>query len=183
MTRSADGCRCVICDLANGHSGRPAFDETLIANIGEHGWGVIMIPAGPASEGWAFTVGLWHTHGLPDLAMFGLDINVMQSCLNLAVDRLLAGTPATAGTRVEGVLTDYPVLLENADPAWYRAFFGTALGFYQATTGLRFLQALWPDNAGVFPDELTFDQRLRDRQPSLWLHPLDHAPGPWAGQF
>jgi hypothetical protein len=80
----------------------------------------------------AFTVGLWHTHRLPELAIFGLDSHVMKTCLNLTAGQFLVGTSAATETRAEGALTGYLVLLKTTNPAWHHAFFGTALGFYQA---------------------------------------------------
>ena len=112
-----------------------AADTRLVANIGEYGWGVIMIGADDVSEGWAFTVGLWHSHRLPELAMFGLDITKTKTCLNLLAGRILDGESAVAETRVDGVLTNGPVLLKDVEPDWHRAFFGTAGGFYRATRG------------------------------------------------
>ena len=106
----------------------------------------------------------------------------MKTCLNLLAGRILAGKQAIAETMVDGVLTNSPVLLKDVEPDWHRAFFGTAGGFYRATRGVQFLQALWPDENGLFPGEADFAPQLRERQPLLWQHPLEHPKGPWTEQ-
>ena len=73
-------CRCVLCHDYGDEIG-PVTEQTIV-QVRESGWQVMMIPADDDSPGWAFTIGLWHSHGLPELAMFGLDVYDMQVCLN-----------------------------------------------------------------------------------------------------
>lgn len=183
MTVDEPPCRCVICRDYGDRAGRDAVDARLVANVTEHGWGVIMIGADEASEGWAFTVGRWHSHRMPELAMFGLrDLTVMKTALNMLGNQLVSGHRASPGGLIDGVIADYPVLLQRVEPAWQPVFFGTARGFYRATASVPFLQVLWPDKAGRFPGEDGFAKPLADRQPWLWLPIGGHPPGPWADQ-
>ena len=183
MPRPGSECQCVICRAREGVGSRTSFDERLVGNIAEYGWGVVMIGPDASSEGWAFTVGLWHTHRIPELAVFGLDLAVMKTTVNLTGHRLVDGAPATAGTRIDGVLNDFPILIQEADPLWHGVFFGTALRFYGETALVPFRQVLWPDKTGTFPHESGFAAQLAIRQPSLWLHPLEHDDGPWTAQL
>ncbi len=160
-----------------------AVDTRLVESVAEHGWGVVMIGAQESNPGWAFTVGLWHSHRLPELAMFGQrNLNVMKTGLNLLGNQLLDGLAATPGTRIDGVIDGYPVQLREVNPEWHPVLFGTALGFYRATAAVPFRQILWPDTAGVFPDEEGFPPQFLDRQPLLWLSTTEHPQGPWTAE-
>lgn len=160
-----------------------AVDARLVANVTEHGWGVIMIGADEVSEGWAFTVGLWHSHRLPELAIFRLrDLAAMKTGLNLLGHQIASGQPAGPGSLINGVIADDPVLLQRVEPAWQLVFFGTAHGFYGATASVPFLQVLWPDKVGRFPGDDGFAKPLADRRPSLRLPMSQHPAGPWAAQ-
>ncbi|MGI5288188.1 DUF4262 domain-containing protein [Nonomuraea polychroma] len=72
-------CRCIICEPVNDPLNR--FQEAMMGYIGEHGWGVSDIADDDIGPGWAYTVGLWHTFGLPEVATFGLDTDLRQSAV------------------------------------------------------------------------------------------------------
>lgn len=155
-------------------------DRKLAEDVRRVGWGVIMIPEDDISAGWAFTVGLWHTFRVPEVAVFGLDTAVMHPMLNAVGEEVRAGRPPAVGDRVEGVLDGgYRVEFAEVRDEWQPVFFGTALRFYGDASGVRFLQCLWPDQAGRFPGEDGFASGLAELQPHLWLDRASHPEGPW----
>ncbi|MCO6009990.1 DUF4262 domain-containing protein [Actinoallomurus purpureus] len=137
-----------------------------------------MIAGDDKGPGWAFTVGLWHTHRSPELAMFGLDVGNMKTCLNALGGQIAAGAHAEAGQECQDVIEGYPVVLKAVDYGWYRVFFGTALAFYRRPP-LPYLQVVWPGSDGSFPWDPRYPEHHRDLQPQLWLAPADHPPGVW----
>lgn len=172
-------CACLVC-RDHGRKGLDAVDRELVKDVRRLGWGVIMIPEDDISAGWAFTVGLWHSFQVPEVAMFGLDTDVLHPVLNAVGELVREGRAPAAGDRVEEVLGGgYRVLFADVHADWPKTFFGTALGFYRDTEGLRFVQCLWPDKAGKFPGEDGFAEGLADLQPHLWLDRARHPEGPW----
>ncbi|BCJ47588.1 hypothetical protein GCM10010168_19460 [Actinoplanes ianthinogenes] len=152
-----------------------ALDARAIDNIRRYGWGVTMIPEDAQGPGWAYTIGLWHSHGTAELAMFGLDVNAMKACLNNLAAR--AGTLGADQVHHE-VIERHPVHLKPIDQRWYRAFFGRAMGFYRRPP-VPFLQVVWPDRDGHFVGEPDADPALEHRQPQLWRLPEEHPQGVW----
>ncbi|MGY6027040.1 DUF4262 domain-containing protein [Streptomyces spinosirectus] len=173
MPADRTACHCVICqDLGDLD---PRTQLTVDA-IGEHGWQVVMIPADDHGPGWAYTIGLWHGHRMPELAMFGLDIRLMQAILNDLGRRALEGQPLEADRERHDVAS-VPVVLKPVDYRWHKAFFGTAIGYYRKPP-LPFLQVIWPDREGVFPGQ-PGGEGLLARQPRLELRPDEHPVGVW----
>ncbi|MGX7827048.1 DUF4262 domain-containing protein [Actinokineospora sp. 24-640] len=175
-----DVCLCLIC-LDYGDQDRlDEVDTKLVRDIGDAGWGVVAIPGDRVSAGWTFTVGLWHTFRFPELAMFGLDGRLMQSCVNTVGNQVAAARAPAPGDDLGDILSDdYRLSLRPVDPGWHKPFFGAATGFYRATPSLPFLQLLWPDDDHLFPGHIDFDSDYDELQPQLWLPRHAHPPGPW----
>ncbi|WP_412539075.1 DUF4262 domain-containing protein [Longispora sp. K20-0274] len=178
MTDDLPPCACIICQDYGDRDELDAIDRHTIANVGEHGWSVLQIPEDTLGPGWAFTVGLWHSHRQPELAVFGLDIETMKACLNVLGTQVADGWPAEPDHERSHVIDGDPVLFGAVDPRWYRAFFGTAIAFYRRPP-VPFLQVLWADRDQRFPTGPDCDPTVRDRQPALWLPPDGHPKGVW----
>lgn len=184
------GCRCIGCvDYGN----RDAYDDVdrkLIADVERHGHSCIGI--GPTSADdpppYVFTAGMWHSYRQPELAVYGVGrIEAMIDILNVLADRARAsGLPLRPGDRLPGLMVglgevkpeDYWLKLMPIHPSWYASQFGTAL-FFNAANAVDFLQVVWPDEVGHYPDEPGFDQHFADRQPLMWLPVIDHPPSVW----
>ncbi|WP_198153909.1 DUF4262 domain-containing protein [Catenuloplanes japonicus] len=69
------------------------IDRNTIGHVEERGWSVMHVPEDDLRPGWAFTVGLWHSHRQPELATFGLDIGTMKACLNVLGRQATDGWP------------------------------------------------------------------------------------------
>ncbi|WP_428985179.1 DUF4262 domain-containing protein [Streptomyces hundungensis] len=77
MTGDPFECRCVLCHDYGDRGEADQMDLTINSNVQQHGWHVVMVPEDGVGPGFAYTIGLAHTHGGPELAMFGLDIHAM----------------------------------------------------------------------------------------------------------
>jgi hypothetical protein len=162
-------CRCVICHDYGDRDDYDAADHGVIENVKKFGWSVTGVPADENGPGWSYTIGRWHSLGEPELAMFGLDLRVMQSCLNILGHR----DGLADGQSHDDVVNGYPVRLRTVEPDWYRAFFGQAIWFYRRPP-IPFLEVVWPNRDGAFPWD---DGSLT--QPHLWLAPTEHVRGVW----
>lgn len=153
-----------------------------IAHVEEHGWSVVGVLADEECPGWSYTVGLWHSHRAPELAMFGLGTQNAQACLNTLGTRAAIGHALAAGQEHHDVIERYPLALRPVDERWFQPFFGAVIGHYRVPP-IPCLQVVWPDRHGRFPWEKECDQRCREAQPLLWLPPDDHPPGLWTQEL
>jgi hypothetical protein len=143
----------------------------LIDTVQRHGWVALAIPDGEPAP-FAYTIGLWHNYGSPEVAVFGLDPLNMAQILNDIGKQIAGGKPAVASDGIRPVRR-----------AWYPKYFGAALGYYrESAPAVPFLQLLWPDGHGSFPGQAGCAEGCRDGQPWLWVSPGDHHPSPWAPQ-
>jgi hypothetical protein len=169
-------CHCLLC--VDHEVELDETDRSAMRTVQERGWAVIMIPEDTDGPGWAFTVGLWHTFRSPEVAMFGLRVDVMNNCLKTLANEIAAGRHLVADQERDDVIRNYSVAIKKVDTSWYRSLFGMALHFYQRPP-LSFMEVVWPDAGGRFPWNEGCALRLRELQPALWIPKDDHAPGPW----
>ncbi|WP_205650473.1 DUF4262 domain-containing protein [Actinoplanes solisilvae] len=169
MIESSRVCRCVLCHDYGDRDDYDAADRGVIENVEKFGWSVTGVPSDDDGPGWAYTIGRWHSQGRPELAMFGLDLGVMQSCLNTLGSR----DGLADGDSLDDVIKGYPLRLRAVEPDWFRAFFGHGMWFYRHPP-IPFLEVVWPDRDGAFPEDTG-----SLAQPHLWLKPIDHPKGVW----
>ncbi|MFI0447358.1 DUF4262 domain-containing protein [Actinomadura sp. 6N118] len=168
-------CHCILCE---DHGELDDIDRQTMENVRTHGWGVINIPADDAGPGWSFSVGLWHSHRSPELAMFGLDMDVTQPVINNLGREIADGRAAADGQERHGLINDYPIHLKQIDRGWYQTFFGVAMAFYRRPP-LPVIQLVWPDLDGRFPWDAETAEGYQAMQPQAWLARDAHPPGVW----
>lgn len=178
MSDGSSRCHCIICVDHGDRDRLGNFDLRTIVHVKQYGWSVVLVPADGDRPGWACTIGLWHSHRTPELAVFGLDLYEMEEYLNGLGRSSAAGRPPRADVVDDAVMKDRPVTFRAVDLHWYRAFFDGAVGFYRRPP-LPYLQLIWPDEHGVFPWQPAVDPRVAAAQPRLWLHPAEHPGGVW----
>ncbi|MFI6122542.1 DUF4262 domain-containing protein [Streptomyces sp. NPDC051064] len=144
MTDDPFRCRCVLCHDYGDRDEADRLGLTITENVQQHGWHVVMVPEDEVGPGFAYTIGLVHTHGVPELAMFGLDINAMHRMLNRLGAKAATGAVLADGQRHSDVADGRQVALRQVDLRWYRTFFGRAIGFYRRPP-FRVLQVAWPE--------------------------------------
>ena len=137
--------------------------------------------------GWTFTVGLWHTFGSPELAVFAMEIGDAQGVLTSLVNGIRAEGPVDLGAvRDDLLLGGKKVAFRTVDQSWYRALFGYAMWFSRPPPLPA--QVVWSDGFGRFPWDPDADPDYLTRQPRLWnptsARPLGRwssvlAPHPW----
>jgi len=115
MTDDPFQCRCVVCHDYGDRAEADRMDLTIIENVQGHGWHVVMVPEDDIGPGFAYTIGLAHTHSAPELAMFGLDIHVMHRILNRLGEKSAAGAVLADGQRHRDVVDGHQVALRQVD--------------------------------------------------------------------
>jgi hypothetical protein len=163
-------CTCVLCAKAP-----PGRDAGIVGAVEKHGWCVLRV--GGRIE-FAYTVGLTHSFGLPEIVMFGLGGQNMQHWLNTCVDIVRERGLPDAGAPFPGVIDGVDTQLRPVDGSWWDALFGTAHRFYRGMP-VPVRQLVWPDGAGRWPWDEAATESSRTRQAFAWL-PVDaHPPGGW----
>lgn len=151
-----------------------------MADVREHGWHLVMIHEDPITRGWVFSVGMWHTLGSPELALFGLDGGEAAAVLNAIGDAIRAGRSIGPEVVMDDMLAeDRLVAFRAADQSWYRPLFGYATWFGQRPP-LPIAQVVRADPKGLFPWDADVDEACRPNQPSLWIPTEEHPISPWA---
>ena len=174
-------CRCVLCHDYGDRNDADSVDLGIIEDIQQYGWSVIMVPEDDIGPGFAYTIGLAHSYGAPELAMFGLDVRLMHRALNNLAQEAANGTALADGQEHAEVLERYLVALRRADQRWHRTFFGRAIGFYRRPP-LPVLQVCWPDSKGAFHWQEDSVEQNRQSQPQLWVPPAEHPRGVWTAE-
>jgi len=175
-------CHCRIDEPAvDQEAGFDDRDRKVMADVRNHGWHLLMIADDPITRGWVFSVGMWHTLGSPELALFGLDAREAAAVLNAIGDAIRGGRSIGPDVVMDDMLAeDRLVAFRAADESWYGPLFGYATWFGQRPP-LPIAQVVWADAKGKFPWDVDVDDDCRANQPSLWVPTDEHPISPWTG--
>ena len=188
------GCDCHVCRPDESYDD---MDRRVIETVLQHGWQVIMVaeeagcchpdhhddPADDraaddheeAGPGFAYTIGLRHRTGHPELLMSGLDHRLMNHALNLVAQRIMQGLRLAPGDAIEDVLAGVPVAVERVSETG-RHETVTWAGWFQRCEPEAWA-LVWPDRRGVFAWQPGASQALDELQPRRWRVPLQHTGG------
>ncbi|MGI5186855.1 DUF4262 domain-containing protein [Promicromonospora sp. CA-289599] len=136
----------------------------LVHDVEKHGFSVLWVfdDEGDAPD-FAYTVGLTVSISHPEFVVAGLPHGVSTQILTEVAGRVVDGLVVHEGDRLAGVLENFDVLIAGVQQAFIRDNMRHATEF-AGKSSLSALQILWPDRAGLFPTEPSFDTRLAGRQ-------------------
>ena len=173
----AKPCTCDICGT-RVHSSADAGLARTVARVEKFGFSLQGGADYDEDEpDWAYTIGLWHSFRVPELSMFGLDVEDMVGWLDEAAGLVTRGLRPEPGDVVPGVLEGFLLQVRPVDTSWYEGLFGQLLGFYGGPVPM--LQLVWPDKKGRLPWEEGVGARCHEWQPQLWIPVAQHTVGPW----
>lgn len=150
------------------------FAEVLDA-VAEFGAGVVEVSG--AQFDFAHTVGLWHSAGVPDVAMFGLGGEDMAGWLGRCVEVGRARGWPEPDVDFGGVIDEAPTRLRPVHESWFGGLFDSARYFYRGPAPMSVL--LWPDGAGRWPWDADAEEDCRVSQPWAWGPVAAQPAGPW----
>lgn len=186
---AAPGCDCHICRPDGFYDEQ---DRRTIDTVLERGWQVVVVAddadcshpdhdehsshdhdePGPA---FAYTVGLGHRAGHPELLISGLNRRVMHRALNDVARRVLTGHRLAPGDALEDVLAGVPVAIEQVSDGGLRETVTWSAWFHRRPQGA--LAIVWPDRRGVFAWQPGAPEILDELQPREWRDPIEHTGG------
>jgi hypothetical protein len=183
------GCDCHICRPDASYN---ELDRRTIDSVLEHGWQVILVASdagcsdpehedhsdddhGEPGPAFAYTVGLGHRFGHPELLMSGLDHRVMHRALNDVARRIMSGRRLAAGDALENVLAGVPVAIEQVTEGALRETVTWSGWFHRRKPEA--LAIVWPDRNGVFAWQPGAPGILDELQPNGWRMPIEHTGG------
>jgi hypothetical protein len=96
------------------------YDRKLLEDVQRFGWHLVGIKDDPEGPAYVFSVGMYHTHGQPEICIFGLrDTGVMAQIVNEIGDLLRSGETFQDWEGSEDVLDNYPCIFRKVDPSRY----------------------------------------------------------------
>lgn len=114
----------------------------------------------------SYTVGLWHTHGHPEILISGLKEGLRHSLLN-HINRLIGvGRQFKDGQSYTDVIDSYRCYFQEIPKDQYRPYLGWDLWFYDGDE-FEAVQMLWPSVQHVYPWDEKADDFLRSAQEVL----------------
>jgi uncharacterized protein DUF4262 len=154
---------------------RDEWDRWVRETVSRAGWAVVAVTGATPH---AYTIGLWHSYELPELAMFGLRSDDMQVWLNECARLLRHSGDLGDEVPLAGVIEGYPVLLRRMHPSWHRSLFARACSYY-GVDEMPVRQVVWPDRDGRWPWDEAATANCREGQPLGWLPVGAHPDGGW----
>lgn len=188
---AAPGCDCHICRPDDDYSPQ---ERRTIDVILQHGWQVTAVSDAvpctcedhqhdhgerdesmPPTPAFAYTIGLGHRCGHPELLISGLDRGLMGRALNNVAERVLNGRRLAPGEVLEGVLGGVPVVVERVSA---EALAETVIwsGWFHRREP-EALMIVWPTTSGVFAWQPGAPAILDESQPRSWRAPIRHQGG------
>jgi len=171
-------CHCLLCD-ADGFEGRWAAREASNAQlVREHGWTITGV-AGDFAIDWAYSIGLWHSFGSPEICLVGVPQRSAAKIVNKVAEQISRGDPLKPGEIRTGAMGGWndTLALSRVHDSWFPRLFGAAIDFYQRPP-IPMIQLVWLDGYGRFLWDPEVHPQTRDRQCSLWL-PIETADHRW----
>jgi hypothetical protein len=138
----------------------------LREDIESFGWHVLKVLPDEGHAPHAYSVGLFHSYGHPEIVIVGLPGDTAHHIINDIGGEVREGAVFEPGCRYGHLLDGFDTAIVKVDPAYYDDYFGQAIVFY-GSTRFPVVQVVWPDRAHRFPWETAFDPSLQALQPVL----------------
>lgn len=138
----------------------------ILNNIEEIGWRVFAVQTDVETPNYAYTIGLFHSFGHPEVLMMGLPITKMHELLNLIGLLIKDGAEMENGAESSDILANHNCYFQSVHKRNYLRFFEEGIDFY-GNDDFPVLQCVWPDSRGLYPWQDGVDSVVRRLQMML----------------
>lgn len=150
-------------------------ERRTVADVQQHGWHVVKVMEDDEGPAFAYTVGLFHTFGHPELIVVGMPLEAGHAVLNIAGEAIRGGRRYTVDATSDEFIEDRACTFRRMPKAQYEAYLGWALWFYDGPS-FPALQMVWADRDGRWPWDEAADADFREDQPVIEIA----GTPPWA---
>jgi hypothetical protein len=173
---------CYLCDHPEIEDVEGWTRGLIETDIAVHGWHIMAVQGAKKTHRWAYTIGLWQSHGVPELVLAGCDPHDAGHYLNHVGDRLRDGEKLPYDRPFTDLTNDHghQLMLRPVHSDWYADELITWLPRYYREK-VPVLQLVWSDCDDNFPGEPRFRREFRNRQPMMWLPHNAHPINIWRG--
>ncbi|MEI9401257.1 DUF4262 domain-containing protein [Mesorhizobium argentiipisi] len=151
---------------------KDAEEAKALADIEEYGCHILYVLEEDEHPPFAYSVGIEHNFGVPELVVIGLKPELSLIIINEYCRRVRGGESFRVGERASGFLGGgFDCQFGAVHPDHYPEYFGWDIWFYDGPD-FRILQLIFPTTSGVWPWDAEADDWLRKRQRLLDQPPL-----------
>ncbi|AZO02071.1 DUF4262 domain-containing protein [Mesorhizobium sp. M2A.F.Ca.ET.043.02.1.1] len=151
---------------------KDAEEAKALADIDEFGCHILYVLEEDEVPPFAYSVGIEHNFGVPELVVIGLKPELSMTIVNEYCRRVRGGERFRIGERASGFLGGgFDCQFGAVHPDHYPEYFGWNIWFYDGPD-FRIMQLIFPTTSGVWPWDAEADEWVRKRQPLLDQPPL-----------
>lgn len=151
-------------------AGEDASEQKVIDDIATHGWHCVHISGDEEGPGYSFTIGVFHSFGLPEFLIMGLPQATAQQILDVALDAARSGAVTDFTATTDALLKGHACAFVRVPEAQYRNYVGYARWYYQGND-FTVQQIVWPSRDGHFPWDAGAGDAYVASQPLLGAAP------------
>lgn len=141
-------------------------EQRVINDISEFGWHCVNILADSEGPEYAFTVGAYHTFGIPELVIFGIPKNVAHQILTNAITGLRTGAIKNMADPTDELLNGYDCRFAKVPESSYQENVGFCRWYYEGNS-FPLYQIVWPSKSGYFPWDKEATESFHAIQPLI----------------
>jgi hypothetical protein len=108
-------------------------ERRVVDDVRQYGWHVIGIAEDEEGPAFAYSIGLTHSFGHPEVIMFGLPVETMFQAVNVIGEEVRAGRGFEHRDESDGILDGYSVFFRTVARDQYRESSDMPAGFMAAT--------------------------------------------------
>jgi uncharacterized protein DUF4262 len=146
--------------------GFDACDKKVLDDIEKHGWHVVKVLAEAEFPAFAYSIGLYHSFGHPEVIVIGLNLDVAHCLINEVGEWARAGKRIKFDNPYGGLLEGFDCVFRPMNQRHNEQYLGYARWFYRSDD-FPVVQCVWPDKQGHWPWEPSFNPSWRPMQPLL----------------
>lgn len=152
-------------------TGLSAPDAKVLSDIDRVGWHVTGVFAQQNETGseWAFSIGLFHSFGHPEVIIFGLPFQRCMDIVNVIGKEVQSGKRYGSQKQYDDILQEpYQCCFREVSRQHFREYVGYGLWFYEDDP-FPLLQCFWPDQNRLFPWDSGCNDYAKSAQPLLFV--------------